>query len=103
MVRSIGVALVCLAAVGCAHHQNQYAYAPPLAPPVYPQPAAAPAAAVPHPTQPGMMPPAVAPGPLPPVTMVPGEECCPPNGEGAVVVAPVVYEEGQSPACPPGP
>ena len=30
---------VAFIAMGCAHHQaNQYAYAPPLAPPVYPQP-----------------------------------------------------------------
>jgi hypothetical protein len=29
----------CLLGLGCAHHRaNQYAYAPPLAPPVYPQP-----------------------------------------------------------------
>ena len=105
MVRRIGIAIACLAAVGCASQQNQYAYAPPLAPPVYPQPqpAAAPAVSMPHPTQPGVMPPALAPGPVPPVTMAPGTECCPPLGAGEVVVAPVVYEEGQSPACPPAP
>lgn len=105
MVRRIGVTIACLAAVGCATHQSQYAYAPPLAPPVYPQPqpAQAPAVSVPHPTQPGVMPPAMAPGPMPPVTMAPGTECCPPLGAGEVVVAPVVYEEGQSPVCPPAP
>lgn len=106
MVRHVAVALACLAAGGCAHHQNQYAYAPPLAPPVYPQPqqqpAAAPAVSVPHPTQPGVMPPpAGVPGPMPPVSMAPPVECCPPLGAGEVVVTPVVYEHGQTPACPP--
>jgi hypothetical protein len=105
MLCRAGVAITCLAVAGCAHHQNQYAYAPPLAPPVYPQPqpVAAPAVSVPHPTQPGVMPPAAVPGPMPPVTMAPGVECCPPLGPGEVVVSPVVYQEGQSPACPPGP
>lgn len=32
------IVVACLAA-GCAHDRGQYAYAPPLAPPVYPQPA----------------------------------------------------------------
>lgn len=31
--------LVASLAAGCAHDRGQYAYAPPLAPPVYPQPA----------------------------------------------------------------
>lgn len=105
MVRVVGVAIACFALSGCAHHQNQYAYAPPLAPPVYPQPqpAAAPAVSVPHPTQPGVLPPAAAAGLPPPVTMAAGAECCPPLGPGDAVVAPVVYAEGESPPCPPGP
>jgi hypothetical protein len=31
-------AVPCLLAMGCAHQRDQYAYAPPLAPPVYSQP-----------------------------------------------------------------
>ena len=102
MVRLVAVALACLAGVGCAQHQNQYAYAPPLAPPVYPQPqpVAAPAPSMPHPTQPGVMP--AAPGPVPAMPSA-AVECCPPLGPGEVMATPVVYEEGQTPTCPPGP
>jgi hypothetical protein len=98
--------------LGCAHHQaNQYAYAPPLAPPVYPQPqmatpmvAAAPVAA-PAAVGVPMTAPAMAAAPVmgqpvagPPVA---GDPCCMPMDGGAV---PVVYESAdQTPACPPGP
>ena len=111
-------ALLTLAALplaGCAHSKaNQYTYAPPLAPPVYPQPptampamagttpmmAAAPIAA------PGAVVgvPVAAPGmPAAPLAGQPmmGDPCCPPMDGGAV---PVVYEAaGQTPQCPPGP
>jgi hypothetical protein len=116
-----------LAACGCAHHKaNQYAYAPPLAPPVYPQPqtAAQPvaypapavvpapgmAAPVMPPVAPGMVgPPAAAVGP--PVMTVAGEvpaladgSCPPCNAGGASMAVPVGYEGAmQSPPCPPGP
>lgn len=97
---------------GCAHHQaNQYAYAPPLAPPVYPQPQSATpmmaAAPVAQPSamglpvaQPAMVAPA---GAIPPGVGQPvvGDPCCPPL-DGAAV--PVVYESAsQTPPCPPGP
>lgn len=101
-MRAALVVGLCLAATGCAHHQNQYAYAPPLAPPVYPQPQPAAAPAAPHPTQPGVMPAAAVPGPVPPMTSA-AVECCPPLGTGEVLAMPVVYEEGQMPPCPPGP
>jgi hypothetical protein len=90
------------AGVGCAHHQaNQYAYAPPLAPAVYPQPQtaaqpvafAAPAGAV------APMPATAAAPPAAPVAA--GDPCCPPL-DGATAM-PVVYESGQTPPCPPGP
>jgi len=100
---------------GCAHHQqNQYAYAPPLAPPVYPQPqsptpAMAAMAAAPPMTGGPMV--AAPPGTvLPPGAVVaapaagmPGavDPCCNPVEGGAI---PVVYESaGQTPPCPPGP
>lgn len=94
-----------LAAGGCAHHRaNQYAYAPPLAPPVYPQPQAAvqPVASPGPPviTQPAAAPlvtgvPAAAAAPPMPVMPTAGEVpaladgSCPPC-EGAAV--PAVYE-----------
>jgi hypothetical protein len=104
-MRALLVLLVmglCLAAVGCAHHQNQYAYAPPLAPPVYPQPQQVAAPAAPHPTQPGVMPAPAVPGTVPPMPSA-AVECCPPLGPGEVMATPVVYQEGQMPPCPPGP
>jgi len=106
------LAVTCL---GCAHHQqSQYAYAPPLAPPVYPQPqsatpamaamaAAPPMTGAPVATVPPgvVMPPAsmaVAPVAGMPMT---GDPCCNPIDGGAM---PVVYESaGQTPPCPPGP
>lgn len=109
---TILVALAALAAAGCAHHKaNQYAYAPPLAPPVYPQPQAA--------AQPVM---ATAPGPvvgaptLPtapvvtgvPVTAAGGEIPANPDGScppcaGTSGAMPVVYEGAvQTQPCPPG-
>lgn len=108
-------AIVAVGSAGCAHHQqNQYAYAPPLAPPVYPQPQsatpamAAMAAAPPMTAAPV---PAVPPGAMiAPATMIAapaagmpvgGDPCCNPVDGGAM---PVVYESaGQTPPCPPGP
>lgn len=102
MMRSLVAAGVCAAGlVGCAHNKaNQYSYAPPLAPPVYPQPqlaqpVAAPAAVLP----PG----AVVPAPQAGAAIVPTggvDPCCQQMG-GTVVGQPVVYEEGQTPPCPP--
>jgi hypothetical protein len=116
-----------LAACGCAHHKaNQYAYAPPLAPPVYPQPqtAAQPVAypapaVVPSPVMAAPTMPPGAPGVVGtpaaaaagPVMTVAGEvpaladgSCPPCNAGGAGMAVPVVYEGAmQSPPCPPGP
>jgi hypothetical protein len=106
------LSLLAAGLTGCAHHQaNQYAYAPPLAPPVYSQPQAAtpmmaaapvaPPGAVGIPVaQPAMV--ATA-GAIPQGVGQPvgGDPCCPPL-DGAAV--PVVYESaGQTPPCPPGP
>jgi hypothetical protein len=100
---SLGVAFF-LAAVGCAHHRaDQYAYAPPYAPPVYPQPQ------VQMPVQPAnsMVGGAVTPGTIVPTV---GGECppCVEGGQGVVVssgVMPLTATEGggQTPPCPPGP
>jgi len=100
-------------AFGCAHHQqNQYAYAPPLAPPVYPQPQsatpamAAMAAAPPMagaPVAGAVVPPAPAAMVVAPAGAMPAavDPCCNPIDGGAVAV---VYESGgQTPQCPPGP
>lgn len=84
------VMAVSLAGVGCAHHgKNQYAFAPPYAPPVYPQPASF--------SQPpgATMPPAAAPGTVataPPAAGVPGAPCPPPTTVSAPHGSP----------CPPG-
>jgi|688.fasta_scaffold23160_8 hypothetical protein len=107
---------VCVAALccGCAHnHGNNYAYAPPYAPPVYPQPGAvaqpvaytAPVAAGPVVGAPGAVvgaPGAVmgAPGPVVAGHSTPCPQACP---DGTVVGTPVVVEGGgQTPPCPPG-
>ena len=97
------VLLVALAA-GCAHDRGQYAFAPPLAPPVYPQPPGyatpqvapgpvpAPLAAAPAPTLPGAIASAAA-DPCAGVLAADGtviEAPCPPSGEivsDGVVVA----------------
>lgn len=106
-------ALLAVLTIGCAHHKtNQYAYAPPLAPPAYPQPQAV--------AQPVMGP---APGPViaapaiqaaPVVTGVPvtaaggvvpanADGSCPPCA-GTPGTVPVVYEGPvQTTPCPPGP
>ena len=108
------IGMLAFSLAGCAHNKaNQYAYAPPLAPPVYPQPqpsmptpmvAAAPVAApgmVAAPVMgPGM---AAAPAMGLPVAGQPmvGDPCCAPMDGGGV---PVVYESAeQTPQCPPGP
>lgn len=116
---TIPTALALLAAccAGCAHNgQNQYTYAPPLAPPVYPQPqspappVAAPVMAAPPPAVPGT----VVPGGVPMAAgggvvvgqpmvsqAVMSDPCCAPIDGGAM---PVIHESvEQSPPCPPGP
>jgi len=127
------LAFVCgLAAFGCAHHRaDQYAFAPPYAPPVYSQPqvqmpaqptayAAAPggfsAGAVPVGTVPmGTAPTASLPigtaaaGPTMPagtVVTAAGGECPPcttPGMEGVVMPATMIEDGGHTPPCPPGP
>lgn len=115
-----------LAACGCAHHKtNQYAYAPPLMPPVYPQqqmaaqPVAYPAGAVPGPViagpapvapmvPPGAAAPAYAPAAAAPMAggVVPAlaDGSCPPCVTGHDVAVPVGYEGGmQTTPCPSGP
>jgi len=82
------VAVVAALATGCAHHKaNQYAYAPPLAPPVYPQPQNA---------------------TPPPAGPVPGPIVAAPAIPGAPVIAgvPLAAADGVVPAhadgsCPP--
>jgi hypothetical protein len=101
-MRAAAMAILCIGLAGCAHTQSQYAYAPPLLPPVYPQPQPVAAPPAPHPTQPGVMPAAAVPGPVAP-PLAAAAECCPPLGPGEVLATPVVYEEGQMPPCPPGP
>ncbi|MFM1996882.1 MAG: hypothetical protein RLZZ111_1269 [Planctomycetota bacterium] len=112
---AIAVAL-CVASVGCAHHRaDQYAYAPPYAPPVYPQPQIA-----------GVPPVTVTPGPAPMTAVAPATVmaaavptaqpldgvvpavggACPPctTGEGMIVpTSGLVEGGGQTPPCPPGP
>lgn len=105
------ILLVAALAVGCKHHQaNQYAYAPPLAPPVYPQPQV-PTQPVAYPTPAGAAPgaivaPQAAPADaLPPgAVIVPDGAPCPPLSGEVIVGTPVVYEsDAQTPPCPPGP
>lgn len=93
------------AALGCAHHKaNQYAYAPPLAPPVYPQPQTA--------TQPVAFP---APATLPPGSVLPPGAALPPGaviapGAAAPPLMPPAASagvvpalaDGSCPACPSG-
>jgi hypothetical protein len=102
----------CLAS-GCLHNRaNQYSYAPPLAPPVYPQPQqgagpvvfAAPPAAMP----PGAMPPGAVPGGvggpvMPQAYAMPTGDSCDPCHEGVVTAGAVYVDGGQTPPCPPGP
>ena len=94
MMRSLVAAGLCMAGlVGCAHNKaNQYSYAPPLAPPVYPQPQmaqpvgmAAPAGALP----PGAV---VAPGAVMPGGVMPDPQM------GAAVV-PVFNPDGDNVAA----
>lgn len=96
---------------GCAHHHgNTYAYAPPYAPPVYPQP---PGAAQPVAYAPQIAgvpavgaPVAAMPGPTPAGVVVAGQATPCPQGcpDGMVVnAAGVVEGGGQTPPCPPGP
>jgi len=108
-----------LTAIGCAHHRaDQYAYAPPYAPPVYPQPPvqmpAQPAATVAAPGVPAaaLPPGAMLAGAATEGTVVPavGGECppCTESGQGVVVSSGVMpghaFEAGnQTPPCPPGP
>jgi hypothetical protein len=92
----------------CSHGANQYAYAPPLAPPVYPQPQLA----VPPTVAPVGAAPVMTPA-LPAAPVVSGaafdgvvpanvDGTCPPCATGGVM--PVAYEStDQSVPCPPGP
>lgn len=100
---------------GCAHHNaNQYAYAPPLAPPAYPQPQQPPPGVVPPGSiavmpAPGVTaapPPAVAGPPAagPDGVVVAADPCCPPPEGGEFAGMPVVYESAeQTPPCVPAP
>ena len=106
---SVCIAIL-FAGVGCAHHRNDYAYAPPYAPPVYPQPQAAsvqPVALAGAPSlQPGVVPASAVPmGVMPaaPVMTSQTNPCPQDCTEGMTMAAPVVFEEGgQTPPCPPG-
>jgi hypothetical protein len=97
------VAGACLAAMccGCAHrHGNNYAYAPPYAPPVYPQPGAV-AQPVSYAAPVAAGPVVGAPGPVVAGQSTPCPEAC---ADGTVAGSPVVVEGGgQTPPCPPGP
>lgn len=86
---------------GCAHHrQSPYAYAPPYAPPVYPQPGA-PQQAVP--AQPVAYPaaPAAVQTPLPPGTVVPMAPTTANGGFSQTMPAPGVVPAGATMPCPP--
>jgi hypothetical protein len=99
MMRSLIAAGLSMAGlVGCAHNKaNQYSYAPPLAPPVYPQPQMA------QPVGMAAPPGGVMPAPQMGAAVLPTggvDPCCQQMG-GTIVGQPVVYEEGQTPPCPP--
>ena len=81
----IAVAVACIA-TGCAgHHGERYAYAPPYAPPVYPQP---PLPALPSaPPQVSVPGAATMPGAVPPGTVVAGAAAGVTTAEGVVVPA----------------
>jgi hypothetical protein len=106
-----------LAACGCAHHKaNPYTYAPPLAPPVYPQPqtagqpvafpapAGAPLAAPPVYAAPGGVLPSPAMPVMPTSAEIPAlpDGSCPPCQAGGAM--PAGYSAAvQTVPCPPGP
>jgi len=98
-----GIALVLAATIvcsGCARlRQSPYAYAPPYAPPVYPQPGA-PQQAVP--AQPAAYP---APGavqtPLPPGAAMPMAPTASAGGFSQTMPAPGVVPAGATMPCPP--
>ncbi|NBW87007.1 MAG: hypothetical protein EBR23_09315 [Planctomycetia bacterium] len=107
-------AAVCSATLGCAHHKaNQYSYAPPLAPAVYPQPQQSAPVAFPAPATlpPGnvIAPGAAAPPMVPPTAsagVVPAtaDGACPTGCDGTHGAVPVAYETAvQTPPCPQGP
>lgn len=109
---AVTVAAVACLTAGCAgHHGERYAYAPPYAPPVYPQPPlAALPSAPPQVSVPGAaaMPGAVVAGTAAGVTtaegvVVPAGSPCPPCAAGSVGQASYVDGGGQTPPCPPGP
>lgn len=115
--------VACLLAIpvmaGCAHHRaDQYAYAPPYAPAVYPQPPAPALPAAYAAAAPGMPPAAPPTATLPPGAVVAtapaaggmvvpavGGECppCTTGADGVVMPATLVEGGGQTPPCPPGP
>jgi len=98
-----------VAAGGCAHHrQNQYSYAPPLAPAVYPQPAVPEVvmpAAGPMPVPVGVPPAApmampAAPVPMPAAVPTAAIQPCDPCQQGLVVPAGGSAYAVQTPPCP---
>ena len=114
MLRALSLA-VSIAACGCAHQRNQSAYAPPLAPPVYPQaqmatqPVAFPAPPGALPGAPVMAAPAYGPAGVPVMPGMPSAAAMPALPDGSCPpcevsgVMPVVYEGTmQTPPCPPG-
>jgi hypothetical protein len=96
--------------IGCAHHrQNQYAYAPPLAPAVYPQPPVPDALQQPAVSMPVMPAPApvyapagAVPVAMPAVTPTAATVPCDPCQQGMVMPAggQMVHADGQTPPCP---
>ena len=80
-----GCAVALGLATGCAHHRQDYAYAPPLMPPVYPQP--------PGPTVPGSY--------APPLVTMPGPAPVGTPGAAAAPAGAMVVADGQVPPCPP--
>lgn len=117
------VAFGCVAS-GCLHNRaNQYSYAPPLAPAVYPQPqqGTGPVVFGPPPVAmpPAAMPPVAAPvtgavpmagptaapmfsgGPIvPQAAVMPAGDPCDPCRDGVVTAGPVFVDGGQTPPCP---
>lgn len=94
------------ACIGCAHHRNDYAYAPPYAPPVYPQPQPPAISSVPTAPSAVVMPTAAAPAAAMPGPVVASHSSpCPDDcNQGVVSGEHVVFEGGgQTPPCPPGP
>lgn len=84
LFRGCAVAVIGVA-TGCAHHRQDYAYAPPLVAPVYPQP--------PGPTVPGSY--------APPLVTMPGPATAAVPGPAGTAPTAAVVADGQVPPCPP--